>query len=65
MYVSTDGTNWGDAVAGGKFQKGRDKKKIAFAKNHNVRFIRFVAVSGFDSQIFASVAELDVIAVSD
>ena len=65
VYVSTDGKNWGDSIASGKFQKGRDKKKIAFAKNHNARFIRFVAVSGFDGQIFASVAELDVIAVSD
>jgi len=65
VYVSTDGKNWGDSIAGGKFQKGREKKKIAFAKNHNARFIRFVAVSGFDGQIFASVAELDVIAVSD
>ncbi len=52
-------------VAGRNFQKGRDKKKIAFAKTHNARFIRFVAVSGFDGQIFASVAELDVILASD
>jgi len=65
VYVSTDGKNWGNAVAAGNFQKGRDKKKIAFAKNHNVKFTRFVAVSGFDGQIFASVAELDVIPVSD
>jgi hypothetical protein len=65
VYVSTDGKNWGEPIAGGKFQKGRDKKKIAFAKTHNARFIRFVSVSGFDSQIFASVAELEVIPVSD
>ncbi len=65
VYISTDGKNWGNAVASGKFQKGRNKKKIAFAKNQNARFIRFVAVSGFDDQIFASVAELDVIPASD
>jgi len=65
VYVSTDGTNWGDAVVAGTFQKGRDKKKITFAKTRKARFIRFVAVSGFDSQIFASVAELDVIPASD
>ena len=65
VYLSTDGKHWADSDAGGKFQKDREKKKIAFAKNHNARFIRFVAVSGFDGQIFASVAELDVIPASD
>ncbi len=65
VYLSEDGKNWGEPIASGKFQKGRDKKKIAFAKTHNARFIRFVAVSGFDGQIFASVAELDVIPASD
>jgi beta-galactosidase len=65
VYLSEDGENWGDVAAAGTFQKGRGKKKIAFAKNQNARFIRFVAVSGFDGQIFASVAELDVIPASD
>jgi len=65
IFISTDGKNWGEPIASGKFQKGRDKKKIVFAKSHNARFVRFVAVSGFDGQIFASVAELDVIPVSD
>ena len=65
VYVSVDGKNWGEPIASGKFQKGRDKKKITFDETHNTKFIRFVAVSGFDGQIFASVAELDVIAVSD
>lgn len=64
-YVSTDGTNWGDPIADGKFQKGREKKKITFGKTQKAKFIRFVAVSGFDGQIFASVAELDVIPASD
>jgi hypothetical protein len=64
VYVSADGKNWGDSIASGKFQKGRDKKKITFGKNQNAKFIRFVAVSGFDGQIFASIAELDVIPAS-
>ncbi len=64
VYVSTDGENFGDAVAAGNFQKGRDKKKIAFDKTHNARFVRFVSISGFDGQIFASIAELDVIPAS-
>ena len=65
VYVSTDGENFGDAVAAGTFQKGRDKKNITFGKTQKAKFIRFVAVSGFDGQIFASVAELDLIPASD
>jgi hypothetical protein len=65
VHVSMDGKNWGDAAASGTFKKGRGKKKILFSKTHNVSFIRFVAVSGFDDQIFASIAELDVIPASD
>jgi len=65
VYVSTDGKNWGDVVAAGNFQKGRDKRRITFNKTHDAKFIRFVAISGFDGLIFASVAELDVIPTSD
>jgi hypothetical protein len=65
VYVSTNGENFGDVVAAGIFQKGRDKKKIPFRKAQKAKFIRFVAVSGFNGQFFASVAELDVMAVSD
>jgi len=65
VYVSTEGKNFGDAVVAGTLQKGREKKKITFGKTQKAKFIRFVAVSGFDSQIFASVAELDVIPASD
>lgn len=65
VYVSVDGKNWGDTVAAGTIKKGRDKKKILFGKTHNVRFIRFVAVSGFDGQTFASVAELNIIPGSE
>ena len=64
VYVSVDGENWGEPIASGKFRKGRDKKKITFGKTQEAKFIRFVAVSGFDGQFFASVAELDVTPVS-
>ncbi|MHC4315997.1 MAG: discoidin domain-containing protein, partial [Planctomycetota bacterium] len=65
VYLSEDGRNWGEPIASGKFQKGREKKKITFGKTQKAKFIRFVAVSGFDGQIFASVAEFDVIPASD
>jgi len=63
-YVSLDGKNWGDPVATGIFKKGRNKKRVLFEKAGKGRFIRFVAASGFDGQIFASVAELDIIPAS-
>ncbi|MBA7621577.1 Sialidase [subsurface metagenome] len=65
MYVSLDGKNWGDPIAAGSFQKGSSEKKLLFDKTHKGRFIRFVAISGFDGQIFASVAELDIIPASE
>jgi hypothetical protein len=65
MYVSMDGKNWGDPIAAGSFKRERSKKKVLFAKTYKAQFIRFVAVSGFDGQIFASVAELDIIPSSE
>jgi hypothetical protein len=65
VYLKKKKKNWGEPVADGKYQKGRGKKKITFGKIQKAKFIRFVAVSGFDGQIFASIAELDVIPASD
>ena len=61
VYVSSDGKSWDNPVAMGSFKKDRSKKKVLFEKTCKGRFIRFVALSGFDGQIFASVAELDII----
>jgi len=60
-YVSTDGQNWGEPAATGRFDKGRDQKRILFEKGVTGRFFRFVATSGFDKQKFASVAEIGLI----
>ena len=60
-YVSTDGQNWGEPAATGRFEKGRDQKRILFEKGIRGRFFRFVALSGFDGQQFASVAEIDLV----
>jgi hypothetical protein len=65
VYVSLDGKNWGDPIATGIFKKDRNKKNVLFEKAGKGRFIRFVAASGFDGQIFASVAELDIIPASE
>jgi len=61
VYVSTDRQNWGEPAATGNFEPNRNKKKVLFDKSREGRFFRFVALSGFDGQIFASAAEIDLI----
>ncbi|MHC4324787.1 MAG: discoidin domain-containing protein, partial [Planctomycetota bacterium] len=61
IYFSADGENWGEPAAAGNFERNRNKKKVLFDKSREGRFLRFVALSGFDGQIFASAAEIDLI----
>ena len=61
VYVSADGENWGEPAVTGSFEKNRNKKKVLFDKSREGRFLRFIALSGFDGQIFASAAEIDLI----
>ena len=61
VYVSADGQNFGEPAATGNFEQTRNKKKVLFDKSREGRFFRFVALSGFDGQIFASAAEIDLI----
>jgi len=64
VYVSADGQNWGEPAATGNFEPNRNKKKVLFDKSREGRFFRFVALSGFNGQIFASAAEIDLITKS-
>jgi len=61
VYVSDDGQNFGEPAATGSFQRNRNKKTVLFDISREGRFLRFVALSGFDGQIFASAAEIDLI----
>jgi len=61
VYVGADGKNWGDAVATGTFEQNKALKEVQFGKSVECRFVRLVAVKGFDDQKWASVAEIDVI----
>jgi hypothetical protein len=65
VYASDNPDNWGDPVAKGAFQKGRTEQRIMFRNVQNTRFLRFVALEGFDGQIFASIADLDLIPATD
>ena len=62
VYASADGKSWGGPVAEGEFSKDKALKTINFGMPLETRFIKFVAVSGFDpTNPFASLAELSVI----
>ncbi|MFH1718190.1 MAG: discoidin domain-containing protein [Planctomycetota bacterium] len=60
FYASSDGENWGVPAAKGAFEKGTELKKIRLSVPVKGRFIRLVALNGFDGKPFAAVAELDV-----
>jgi hypothetical protein len=61
VYVSVNGENWSEPAATGQFEQNRNKKEVLFDKSKEGRFFRFVALSGFNGQIFASAAEIDLI----
>lgn len=61
VYVSPDGTNWGQPMAQGTFEKTNALKRVMFPNPVACQYIRLVALRGFDGQKSASIAELDVI----
>ena len=61
VYVSDDPANWGKAVHRGTFPRNNSRSTISFAKPASGRYVRIVALKGFDGQKFAAIAELDVI----
>jgi peptidoglycan/xylan/chitin deacetylase (PgdA/CDA1 family) len=63
FYVSTDGTNWGSAVATGTFANNTSQKEVQFSIV-NARYIRLRALSEVNGNPWTSVAELKVLAVN-
>jgi hypothetical protein len=62
VYTSADGKNWGKPVAKGAFKPNAELQAVKFGMPVEAQYLRFVAVSSFDSsQPYASLAELDVI----
>jgi len=61
VYVSDDPAVWGQAVAKGTFAKGKKEQKVLFAKPTAGRYVRLVALKGFDGKPYAAIAELGVI----
>lgn len=60
VETSTDGKVW-SLAAEGEFDRSDAPKTIAFPTPAPVRYLKFVARSGFDTQPFASLADLSVL----
>lgn len=68
FYVSRDGKDWADPVAEGTFSNDATLKTVMFddpdavyGRTIQARYIKFIALSGFGNDPYASVAELNVI----
>jgi PKD repeat protein len=60
FFVSTDGVNWGSAVASGTFAKNALQKQVTFTPV-NARYVQLGAQSEVNGNIWASMAELGVL----
>jgi hypothetical protein len=60
IYVSMDGSTWGDAVASGKWASGSTEKEVRFAAV-NGQYVRLVALSEVNGREWTSVAELNIL----
>lgn len=58
FYVSNDGKSWGEPVAKGTFASTNEPTEVKFGSTVKAKYVRFVALKGFDGQKWASVAEL-------
>lgn len=62
VYVSDDGKSWGNPVAKGTFSYDESQKTILFSKPVETKFLKFVAINGFDpASLIASLAEISLI----
>jgi hypothetical protein len=61
FYASLDSNAWGAAVSSGTFPDGTSEKKLTFAAKR-ARYVRLRGLSGVGGRVYASVAELNVIA---
>jgi len=59
VYVSENGNEWGNAVAGGTFANNSSEKQVLFSPKSG-QYIRLVALDEFDGGNDTSVAEINV-----
>jgi hypothetical protein len=63
FYASQGKDRWGEPIAAGTFARNAKVKSVIFDNPVKARYIRFVAVKGFEGQKWASMAELRLIPV--
>ena len=61
IYVSKDGREWGEAIISSRFSNNAEVKKVMFDKSIKARYIRFMALSSYGNQDFASGAEINIL----
>ena len=62
FYVSSDGSDWGTAVAAGTLVKDKTEKQVSF-DNTLGRYVRLIALSEVNDNPWTTMAELNVLAV--
>ncbi|MGN0086088.1 MAG: glycoside hydrolase family 2 TIM barrel-domain containing protein [Alloprevotella sp.] len=62
IYVSTDGTTWGEPILKGTLQNSPDVQKVMFPQPVRARYIRFRALNEHAGNDYASGAEFSLIA---
>ena len=63
VYVSDDPDAWGEPVSAGALATDGHAKEILFDEPVRGRYLRFVPKKSHDGQVFAAVAELEILAV--
>ncbi len=61
FYLSDDGKEWGAPVAKGTFPSDNSEKVVTLDKPARGRFIRLVALMGYNGNPWAGIAELDML----
>lgn len=62
IFVSQDGTNWGEPIHTGTFANNQKLKEVKFAKPVKARYLRFRALSNQVGDDFATGAEFNIMA---
>ncbi len=61
VYVSSTPDQWGEPIAQGTFKRDASLKTIQFENVVKTRYLRFKAKNGFGNDVFASIAEVNLL----
>jgi hypothetical protein len=60
IYLSDDATSWGEPVADGSWPNTKELKRVHFDTPQQARYVKLVAESEVNGNVWASAAELEV-----